>query len=56
MSQKNQARGGEKMAYNKPLLQGYSAMIAIQHVGTNKMDDPSDPALLPTDPAYQADE
>lgn len=44
------------MTYNKPLLQGHSALIAIQNGGTNKVDDPIDPALQPTDPAYQADE
>lgn len=44
------------MTYSKPLLQGLSAIVAIQNGGTNKMDDLADPSFKPTDPAYQADE
>lgn len=46
------------MTYNKPTLQGYSAIVAIQNLGNNKTDDPMEPGIPGslTDPAYQADE
>jgi len=43
------------MTYTKPQLLGYSAIALIQSVPDDKQTHDNEP-ILPTDPAYQADE